>query len=290
MIVPIQNCVILGLGVISWIVFMVFYIKSKKYDAMFENLDEKEYPMKEIYSVGFAFLETIKYSYKSDSDRKLRTQLEIFCEKKYVEYYLRVVYAQKTTYAMLMIVLAFGFYGLTSDILVLLLFFGFAVFCYWYYGESVNRKIRKRSEEMLGDFSEAISKLALLTNAGMVLREAWEVVAESAEGSLYDEMRKTVDDMTNGLSDAEAIYKFGIRCIIPEVKKFSSTIVQGLERGSSDLTILMMNQSKEIWEMRKQDVIRKGEKASSKLMLPLMIMFVGILIMVIIPIFANLGV
>ena len=81
MIVPIQNCVILGLGVISWIVFTVFYIKSKKYDAMFENLDEKEYPMKEIYSIGFAFLETIKYAYKSDSDRKLCTQLEIFCEK-----------------------------------------------------------------------------------------------------------------------------------------------------------------------------------------------------------------
>ena len=35
---------------------------------------------------------------------------------------------------------------------------------------------------------------------------------------------------------------------------------------------------------------RQGEKASAKLMIPIMIMFMGILVMVLIPIFTNLGV
>lgn len=42
--------------------------------------------------------------------------------------------------------------------------------------------------------------------------------------------------------------------------------------------------------IKKQNVKRQGEIAANKLMLPIVIMFIGILIMVIIPIFANLGV
>lgn len=35
--------------------------------------------------------------------------------------------------------------------------------------------------------------------------------------------------------------------------------------------------------------MREGEKASGKLLIPMMIMFIGILIMVLIPIFTNIG-
>ncbi|MGN0342788.1 MAG: type II secretion system F family protein [Roseburia sp.] len=290
MLLPVQMIILLGLGVVSVIIFLVFFVKSKRYDEIFTTLDEKEYPLKETYSVGYAVMETLKYDYKSQKDRTLRTQIEILYGKKYVEFYLRVIYAQKITYTMLMVVLAFIFYALTAETVVLILFLGLAGFAYIYYGESVSRKIASRKEQMIGDFAEAISKLALLTNAGLVLREAWELVAISGEGVLYDEMNRTLDDMKNGVSDAEAIRQFGVRCIIPEIKKFSSTIVQGLERGSRDLTLLMMEQSKEIWDARKQSIKREGEKASSKLMMPILLMFVGILIMVIVPVFTNLGV
>ena len=44
----------------------------------------------------------------------------------------------------------------------------------------------------------------------------------------------------------------------------------------------------ESWEEKKHRAKRKGEVAGSKLMIPVMIMFVGILLMVIVPIFANM--
>ena len=47
-------------------------------------------------------------------------------------------------------------------------------------------------------------------------------------------------------------------------------------------------QSAEVWEQKKQIVKRKGEKAANSLMIPVFLMFGGILIMVIVPIFANL--
>ena len=53
---------------------------------------------------------------------------------------------------------------------------------------------------------------------------------------------------------------------------------------------MLQAQSAEVWNLRKQNVRRQGEKAASKLMIPIFMMFFGILIMVIIPIFSNIGV
>lgn len=47
----------------------------------------------------------------------------------------------------------------------------------------------------MGDFSEVVSKLALLTNAGMILREAWELTANAGEGIFYEEMQTAVAEM-----------------------------------------------------------------------------------------------
>ena len=54
--------------------------------------------------------------------------------------------------------------------------------------------------------------------------------------------------------------------------------------------MMLQQQSSEIWEIRKQNVRREGEKAAGKLMIPIFIMFGGIMLMVIVPIFTNIGI
>ena len=124
----------------------------------------------------------------------------------------------------------------------------------------------------------------------MILREAWEVTANAGEGIFYEEMQTAVAEMKNGVSEMEAIRRFGIRCMMPEIKKFSATVIQGIQKGNSELSSMLQAQSAEVWNLRKQNVRRQGEKAASKLMIPIFMMFFGILIMVIIPIFSNIGV
>lgn len=285
----IVDYLIIALGAISLIVWMIFYMKGKKHNSMFDVLEEKEYPLKEIYGLGYAVLETIKYNYKSKGDRKLRQQLDVLYGSKYCEYYLRVIHSQQITMAMTVLVIAFALYGLSSEILALIVGLVFAGLAYYYFGTVTAKKILKRSEELLHDFSEVVSKLALLTNAGMILREAWQEVAFGGEGVIYTEMQTAVNEMNNGVADVDAIYNFGTRCIIPEIKKFTSTIIQGMTKGNSELTAMMQEQSKEVWQLKKQLVRREGEKAASKLLIPICIMFIGILIMILIPIFTNLG-
>ncbi len=256
---------------------------------MFDVLDEKDFPLKEIYGLGYAVLETVKYNYKSKGDRKLRQQLDVLYGSKYCEYYLRVIHAQQITISMTVMVIAFALYGLSSEILAVVIGLVFAGLAYYYFGTVTAKKILARSDELLRDFSEVVSKLALLTNAGMILREAWEEVAFGGEGVFYTEMQIAIDEMNNGVPEVDAIYNFGTRCIIPEIKKFTSTIIQGLTKGSRELTAMLQEQSKEVWQLKKHLVRREGEKAASKLLIPIVIMFVGILIMIIVPIFTNLG-
>lgn len=286
----ILDYIIMSLGGIALFAWLLFYFIGLKYNKMFDVLEEKEYPMKEIYGIGYAVLETVHYKYKSKGDRKLRQQLEILYEKKYSEYYLRAVHSQQIAIAFTLVVISFALYGFSLDVMSVIIGLMFSGLAYYYFGTVTKKKILKRSDEMLNEFSEVVSKLALLTNAGMILREAWEEVAFGGEGIIYNEMRRSVGEMNNGVSEIDAIYSFGSRCMIPEIKKFTATIIQGMVKGNSELSGMMLTQSKEVWQLKKQFVRRAGEKAASKLLIPMMIMFVGILIMIVVPIFTNLGV
>lgn len=286
----ILDFVLYGIGLILLIVWLLFFFKGLKYTSLFDALEENEFPLKEVYFVGYAIMETIGYQYKSKHDRKLRKEISVLYGEKYADYYIRVIYAQKVTMAFTLAVLAVPLYGLANTVAAAFVMLMFAGVAYYYFGTLTETKITKRSEEMLSDFSNVVSKLALLTNAGMIMREAWEEVAYTGETSIYKEMQTAVDEMHNGVSEVDALFNFGTRCIIPEIKKFTSTIVQGIIKGNSELTYMLQEQSKEVWAAKKQNVRRQGEKAASKLLIPIMIMFVGILIMILIPIFTNIGV
>ena len=285
----IKDYIVFGIGAVLLGIWLVLFFTGLKYASLFDALTEKEFPLKEIYFVGYAALELVHYSYKRKHDRKLRKELSVLFGEKYAEYYLRVIHAQEITMSLTLAILGFALYGVADDIAVLVVLLIFAGLAYYYFGTLTEKRILKRSEEMLRDFSNVVSKLALLTNAGMILREAWTEIAFSGETTIYREMQTSVEEMNNGISEIDAIFRFGKRCIIPEIKKFSSTIVQGLVKGNNELAMMLQAQSREVWMLKKQDIHRQGEKAASRLLIPVVIMFVGILIMVIVPIFTNLG-
>lgn len=274
--------------VIFLLLWLILYSMGKKYNSLFEALDEKDYPLKELYGTGYAFMEIIKYSYKSKWDRKIRNDLTILYSEKYAEYYLRVIYAQAVAIDFIVIIFGICLMLISGEPVLFVSVLMFVIIIPYYFLTLPGTTIEKRSNELLSDYAEVVSNLALLTNAGMILREAWEEVAFSNEGVFYQEMQKVVEELNNGIGEAEAFRDFGIRCVIPEAKKFASIITQGIQKGNSELSRALQEQSTEVWEQKKQLVKRKGEKAANSLMIPIYLMFIGILIMVIVPIFANL--
>lgn len=286
----VMDFVVFGVGLLFILIWLVLFFCGLKYASLFETLDEKDFPLKDLYVEGYTLMKLVNYQYNSRRDRKLHKEICVLYGKKYADYYIRVIYAQKITFALTLLTLAAPMYGLAASPAAGMIMILFAGTAYFYFGTATEKKILKRSEEMLCDFSNVVSKLALLTNAGLIMREAWEEVAYTGETALYKEMQFTVSEMNNGVSEIDALYNFGSRCIIPEIKKFTSTITQGIIKGNSELTYMLQEQSREVWAAKKQNVRRQGEKAASKLLIPILIMFAGILIMILIPIFTNLGV
>lgn len=284
------DIIILAIGTVLAAVFVILLLISSKYEYLIEPLDSKVFRLKEIYTVGFLIMDILKYNYNSKKDIERKKDMSVLYESKYAEYYLKVTWAQRISLSYIILIIGFPFMVIAEETIVIAIFIMFSFAAFIRCGDAAKRAIDERTEVLLVDFPNAISKLALLTNAGMILKEAWEMTAYTGNGPLYDEMKKVITDMANGYTEIEAYTEFGNRCMIPEIKKFSSTIVQGITKGNRELVLMLRRQSTEVWESRKHQVRQLGAKASSKLLVPICIMFIGILIMIMVPIFSNMGV
>ena len=286
------NIIFLSLSLVSGLSFLILLLSAGEFESYISPLDKKEFMLPEIYGVGFKLLKMFKFEYKTRGANQMRESAAILYGERYADYYMRVLYAQRLSITGLVFVVGCAISALAegSDKLVLLALVAVVSFTiYYYFGKLPGDKIKKRSEKFMDEFPNAVSTIALLVNSGMILREAWREVSMSNDSELYLEMRKVNEEMDNGVSEIDALYNFGNRCVTPDIKKFTSFIVQGLEKGSKDLANALRNQTDELWQLKKQNTLKRGELASSKLMIPLMIMFVGILIMVMGPIMTNLG-
>lgn len=287
------NIVFLVLSLASGISFVFLLLISGEFEEYITPLDKKEFMLPEIYGVGFKIMKIFNFEFKSREANTTRENVAILYGERYADYYMRAIYAQKISLIYLCFAVICGISALAEGTDKVLLLGVGVVMCgvmYYYFTTLPASKVKKRSERFLDEFPNAVSTIALLVNSGMILREAWREVSMSDDTELYLEMRKVNEEIDNGVSEVDALYNFANRCVTPEIKKFTSFIVQGLEKGSRDLANALRNQTDEMWELKKQNILRRGELASSKLMIPLMIMFVGILIMIMGPILTNLGI
>ena len=95
----IASIVILILTVLSSTLFILLLLASSRYDEYTKTLDEKEFPLKSIYGVGFILANVFKLDYKTKFANDLRQQVIILYGEKYSEFYIRVLYAQKFSFA-----------------------------------------------------------------------------------------------------------------------------------------------------------------------------------------------
>ena len=89
--------------------------------------------------------------------------------------------------------------------------------------------------------------------------------------------------------EADAYRNFADRCSVKEVRKFTTLILQNLQKGNEELALFLGDMSTEMWEMKKNEVKQKGEKANSRLLLPVFLIFIGILILILVPVMSGLG-
>lgn len=270
-----------------WIILL--FIGRGKYSSMIEPLEIKQFKLKDLYPVGFEILDIIHYKYNSGLDLKRIRDAKIVYGERFGEYYYHVNMAEKVTYASLSIVISFILAPMFGNP-IWSLFGVFSAGVLFYYADTkITDIIKEREVSIAKDFSDMVSKMALLINAGMITREAWEHIADSGDGIIYTEMRHAVSDIRNGMSEADAYVDFSTRCGVTYIKKFISMLVQNLSKGNKELVAFLREESALSWEEKKHIVRRQGEEAANKLMLPLGLILIGIFVMILVPIVSKMG-
>lgn len=279
------SVICLILGTISVVLFIFMMMKGQKYGRLAEGLSEEEFQLKDIYTVGFAWTEMFpRLGHAGSFGIKLRTDVVLLYGEKYAEFYVRVILAKAYTYAHLVLCFFWVLSGMvegSSSVLLIIVGIGMAVAVAMYVMNEPKSKVTGRTDEYLIEFPNVVTKLALMIETGMILRDAWFLVTESTNGRLKEAMEQSCELMRNGYSDMDAIHFFGQHSGAKEIKKFASTVMQGLNKGNADLASLLRQQSSELWEIKRQRMLQKGEEAATKLVIPTTLMFVGIILVII---------
>lgn len=269
------------------IILMLLYLLSKgKYDDFIQPVDRKRYPLKRFFPMALYILDIVGYRYSTGYDRMLLAKIVELSGARYGRYYLQIHWANK---------IVFFFTGLLLTALIgagTRVDAGFGLFSLsllggtlYFTDSELNEKVKKRRLGIQMDFPDFLNKLTLLVNAGMTVSRAWEkaVRDNKKESPLYEELEAALMEIRSGKSEFKAYEEFAKRCRTPEVTRVISVILQNLRKGNSELVSVLRIHSNECWEMRKNTARKFGEEASTKLLLPMMLMFIAILLIVAAP-------
>lgn len=284
------NIVLSAIGtILSLIWLFILFTDKKKYAAIIEEIDGKEYFLKDLFFIGFRMIGFLDINISSPSLQKKARRLSEMVGTKEAKKLVLIDLAAQISYIMTFAPLGFLLTVILDDVLCLFIAFVIIAYLVIYVEYDKNNKLQKRHAQILREFPHMLSQTALLVNAGMPLREALAVASRKDTGVLAREMKTLSDDMANGIPEYEAFSRFADRCGVDSVRKFSSLITQNVKKGSSELAASLMELSSEVWRNRISSVKEEGEKASTKLLVPILIIFLGIIMMVVVPMFSNIS-
>ena len=172
------------------------------------------------------------------------------------------------------------------------------------YGLSRRQKMRKqRNVQLILDYPDVVSKLALLLESGLTIRLAFERIAsdyekrraalsgrkkQEAKRYAYEEMLRSRNEMLLGGSEAEAYEHFGRRCQSMYYIRLSALLCQNLRKGSESLLPSLYQEIAEARNERQAEIRRRGEEISIKLLVPMAGMFALVLAVLLVPAFLSM--
>lgn len=173
-----------------------------------------------------------------------------------------------------------------------------AIVVYFLGDKDLHQEIKMRQEKMRHSYPDIVHKLALYLGAGMTLQGAFgKIAAEYEEGKArgqpynpaYEEMLYTCREMKSGVPESSAYERFGLRIGLQEYIRLGTLMAQNLKKGSSSLLERLQEEADRALVVRIQSGRKLGEEASTKLLVPMVMMLGIVMVMVMLPAFNSMG-
>lgn len=156
--------------------------------------------------------------------------------------------------------------------------------------------LENREKQMIIDYPDIISELLIYVRAGMPMRNAWNKMVHDYECQkehtgrkryALESMKDVLREMNQGYGESDAYVLFGKKCEIPQYIKLGNLLQQNTKKGSSVLIDLLKREQIEAQECRKRQIRSAGESAGSKLMMPMIALFMMVLLIIMVPAFMS---
>jgi tight adherence protein C len=139
----------------------------------------------------------------------------------------------------------------------------------------------RRQEQASKSLADALDMLSVCVEAGQGFDAALLQVARNVEGPIAGEFARVISEIQIGKSRGEAFGAMSDRVTLPEVKSFTTALVQA-DRLGLPIAAVLREQTANMRLVRKQKAEEKAQKVTVKILFPLMFCILPALFVVII--------
>ncbi len=263
---------------------LLYAMAGKKYQAMVTPLDKKDYGLRDFFPIGFQVMDMLHYPYNSSFDRKLLRELRELFNPDFADYYLRVYWAGAASYLFVGLTIS-GVLNLGMGLTGLMFGLGLTAIMIYAWFNDLRNKIEERHNKVLIDMPDFTNKILILSGAGMTLRAALIKISDemALDTPLYKSLATSVQMMKNGETDEKALEYMTVQCNTPQMRRFSSVVLQNMKRGGTDVITALRDIGAEQWAERKAVALKVSAEADTKLLFPMLLMLLAVVLMTIAP-------
>lgn len=157
------------------------------------------------------------------------------------------------------------------------------------YDHDLKKEGEERQEALVLSYPSFLARLTLLAQTGMPIRQIFARLSKEKEGVVYEEVRRTFREMESGMTQTEALERFGKRTRLPQYKKCAALLTQNIRRGTGELIAALGQESGNAFEEQKAAARRKAEEAQTKLLFPMLLMLGVVMILILVPAWLSFG-
>ncbi|SFQ20175.1 Type II secretion system (T2SS), protein F [Lachnospiraceae bacterium XBB1006] len=166
-----------------------------------------------------------------------------------------------------------------------------AVLCYKEPDWEEKKQRKRRQQQINLSYPRLVGVLTTFLESGMSLRYAILRMAEErlgGDGPLQEELTKAAGRLTRGEGLPQTLQEFAKGCDTRPYRKFAALLQQNLEKGNSGLQQMLELEVQESEAMRLSAAKLAGERAQTKILLPLTMLLGLVVVILMAPAFLQM--
>jgi len=144
-------------------------------------------------------------------------------------------------------------------------------------------KVTKQNEKTLYEFTRFTYCLSLYINSGLNIYQAFKTSIDINSISTFSKQaRKVIKRSESGSIFINELVEFSNNINLNEINSLITILIQNIKNGG-EIKEKINDYAKVMWNKRKNISLKKGEKASVKMVFPLTLGLIGVIIIIVTP-------